>query len=233
MKPCLIHHPAGIGDIFYLQTVARKYISMGYDVVWPVRDDLLWLSDYIPDINFVSENGPFPLKEQYWKQDVVLVSPQFAYLGITRPHLWNIGDNMIMSSKYHVLQMNSDSWREGFTFKRNIDKENDLYYNILGLKDDDKYVYVNSYYNTDNYVTDMFVGKEFKYPIVENEIYEGFTPFDWIKVFQNAQEIHTRPTSVSFIIDVIDTKAEVYYYTFDQENYDQVSYIFRNVKSYA
>ena len=175
MKPCLIHHPAGIGDIFYLQTVARKYISMGYDVVWPVRDDLLWLSDYIPDINFVSENGPFPLKEQYWKQDVVLVSPQFAYLGITRPHLWNIGDNMIMSSKYHVLQMNSDSWREGFTFKRNIDKENDLYYNILGLKDDDKYVYVNSYYNTDNYATDMFVGKEFKYPIVENEIYEGFT----------------------------------------------------------
>lgn len=231
MKPCLIHHPAGIGDIFYLQSVARKYISMGYDVVWPIKDKLMWMAEYIPDINFVSENSEFPLK-QYWGQDAVIVTPQYAYLGIMRPHLWGIGDSLIMSSKYSVLGWDSNVWRDNFKYNRNKEKEDELYYNVLGLRDDSEYVYVNQFYNTENKTHELFDEKVFDYPIVLNQIIDGFTPFDWCKVFENAKEIYTRPTSISFIIDTLKTDAKVYYYTFDRENYDQVHYIFNNVTEY-
>ena len=231
MKPCLIHHPAGIGDIFYLQSVARKYISMGYDVVWPIKDKLMWMAEYIPDINFVSENSEFPLK-QYWGQDAVIATPQYAYLGIMRPHLWGIGDSLIMSSKYSVLGWDSDIWRDNFKYNRNKEKEDELYYNVLGLSDDSEYVYVNQFYNTENKTHELFDEKVFDYPIVLNQIIDGFTPFDWCKVFENAKEIYTRPTSISFIIDTLKINAKVYYYTFDKENYDQVHYIFNNFTEY-
>jgi len=52
MKICLINQPAGIGDIFFLQYVARKYLSMGYKVIWPLQERLLWIKDHITDIDF-------------------------------------------------------------------------------------------------------------------------------------------------------------------------------------
>ena len=39
--------------------------------------------------------------------------------------------------------------QSSFYFERNVDKENDLYYNVLGLKDDSRYVFINNLYNTD------------------------------------------------------------------------------------
>ena len=58
-KICLIHHFAGIGDVFFLQYVARKYMAMGYHVVWPLKDEILWIKDYIPDIEFCSREFNF------------------------------------------------------------------------------------------------------------------------------------------------------------------------------
>ena len=48
-KICLIHQPAGIGDVFFLQYVARKYMAMGYHVIWPLKDEILWTNSiYCP-----------------------------------------------------------------------------------------------------------------------------------------------------------------------------------------
>jgi hypothetical protein len=35
-KICLIRQPAGIGDIFFTQKIAKDLISKGYEVWWPV-----------------------------------------------------------------------------------------------------------------------------------------------------------------------------------------------------
>ena len=52
MKPCLIKQPAGIGDIFFCQKIARYMIHHGYDVIWPVLPSISWIKDYIKDIDF-------------------------------------------------------------------------------------------------------------------------------------------------------------------------------------
>ena len=102
----------------------------------------------------------------------------------------------------------------------------------MGLKDDSEYSYVNDIVHTDIRKTGRLSNIEYEYPVVDNRIVEGFTLFDWSKVLMNAKEIHTIPTAVCFIVDVIDTKAKVFYYPNDERQYKDVIDIFNNVTEY-
>lgn len=190
---------------------------MGYHVVWPLKDEILWIKDYIPDIEFCSRQDEFPGKQHYG-QDFVILSPQFIYLGLMNTHFWqnNYGVEdqdtcMVMHSKYLMMQLDWTNWSEGFQFDRKIDKENDLYYNVLGLKDDSEYIFVNRYANTENRRNDQLTFPEFDLPVIDLQILKGFSLFDWCKVIENAQEIHTVHTSMPYLIDRLNIKAKKYY----------------------
>ena len=190
---------------------------MGYHVVWPLKDEILWIKDYIPDIEFCSRQDDFPGKQHYG-QDFVILSPQFIYLGLMNTHFWQndygVEDQdtcMVMHSKYLMMQLDWTNWSEGFQFDRKIDKENDLYYNVLGLKDDSEYIFVNRYANTENRRNDQLTFPEFDLPVIDLQILKGFSLFDWCKVIENAQEIHTVHTSMPYLIDRLNIKAEKYY----------------------
>jgi len=118
---------------------------------------------------------------------------------------------MVMHSKYIMMQLDWKNWSEGFQFNRKIDKENELYYNVLGLKDDSEYVFVNRYANTENRKNNELVFPDFDIPIVDLQILNGFSLFDWCKVIENAKEIHTVHTSMPYLIDRLNIKAKKYY----------------------
>ena len=48
-----------------------------------------------------------------------------------------------MRGKYDSIGIDWKDWRDYIKFNRNVEKENSLYYDVLGLKDDDEYVFVN------------------------------------------------------------------------------------------
>ena len=52
MKPCIIKQPAGVGDVFFLQKIASIYRGKGHEIIWPLRDDIFWISQYIPEISW-------------------------------------------------------------------------------------------------------------------------------------------------------------------------------------
>ena len=107
-----------------------------------------------------------------------------------------------------------------------------MYYDVLCLKDDSEYSYVNDIVHTDIRDTGRLGGQDYDYPVVKNQIVDGFTLFDWTKVLENAKEIHTIPTAVCFIVDVIDTKGKVFYYPNDERQYKDIIDIFSNVTEY-
>lgn len=206
---CLIHHPIGIGDIIFLQYVGRKYLELGYKVIWPIRSDIFWIKDYVPDITFCLPEDNFPGKE-YYGQDLIIQSPQFVYLGLKNAHIWNDKYNHIMKSKYSLLNLDWNCWNEGFIFNRNLDKENDLYYNVLGLKDDTEYVLWNNMASVDTCTCDVMDNLKFNYPKIILRYIDGYSLFDWCKVLENATEIHTVHTGVNYVIDKLNIKANVY-----------------------
>ena len=234
MKPCIIKQPAGVGDVFFLQKIAHMYRHSGHEIIWPLRDNIFWISEYISDITW------YKLSE--WMKDSR--SQIFNYAGFddnedfvyidcsTADRTFNTDPTRIMSAKFGLVGFDHKDWGNYFKFNRKKDKEDELYYDVLGLKDDSEYSYVNDIVHTDIRKTGRLSNIEYEYPVVDNRIVEGFTLFDWSKVLMNAKEIHTIPTAVCFIVDVIDTKAKVFYYPNDERQYKDIIDIFNNVTEY-
>ena len=110
-----------------------------------------------------------------------------------------------------MIHASDHDWFDYFTFNRNLEKEKDLYYNVLGLTDDSQYVFLNNMASVDVRTSDVLDDLTFEYPVVNLQIIENFSLFDWCKVFENAIEIHTVHTGINYILDKLNLKAKKYY----------------------
>ena len=232
MKPCIIKQPAGVGDVFFLQKIAHTYRQKGHEIIWPLRDDIVWIADYIPDITWckLSEwsQGPYGKLFDYAG---FAETEEFIYIDAsTADRTFNTDPTRIMSAKFGLAGLDHKDWAKYFKFNRNREKERELYHDVLGIKED--YVYVNDITHTDLRKTSSLAKAKYDYPVIENQIVDGFTLLDWTMVLQNAKEIHTVPTAVCFMVDVIDTDAQVFYYPNSERQYKDVIDIFNNVTEY-
>ncbi len=94
-----------------------------------------------------------------------------------------------------------------------IKKEDKLFYEVLGLKDGEEYVFVNRNYQMRPQVLSYndisndpsHYGKK----VVEMGIYDGFSIFDWCKVLENASEIHMIETSLNYVLETNEMKNKI------------------------
>ncbi len=234
MKPCIIKQPAGVGDVFFLQKIAHMYRHSGHEIIWPLRDNIFWISEYISDITWYKlSEWMMDSRSQIFNHAGFDDNEDFVYIDCsTADRTFNTDPTRIMSAKFGLVGFDHKDWGNYFKFNRKKDKEDELYYDVLGLKDNSEYSYVNDIVHTDIRKTGRLSNIDYEYPVVDNRIVEGFTLFDWSKVLMNAKEIHTIPTAVCFIVDVIDTKAKVFYYPNDERQYKDIIDIFNNVTEY-
>jgi len=225
MKKVLIKQPAGLGDIFFSQKIAKFYMDKGYEIIWPVNENFIWLNDYMNKI-FVNENTDFQYK-QYYGGVQPLETDELIFIPLQYADRHYPGDK-IMASKYKMMDMDYSDWDEYFTFERNTEKEDELFYNKLGLSDTDEYcLMLRNYGSPPNFL---------KYPInysgglkvIELDFYDGFTLFDWCKVIENASELHLIDSSINYIIDKLTLKSDrLVLYTRRPNNFSEIDYIFK------
>ena len=226
MKPCLIKQPAGIGDIFFCQKIARLMMQHRYQVIWPLRPDIQWIREYIKDIYFPTTEDNFIGKDIYEQGAGAVIEEGGAFISLATANFTH-NDGKIMSSKYSMLGLDYSDWKDYFKFERNLDKEDDLYYNVLGLKDDSEFVFINNLYNTDIRDSKLLSQKDYDLPVVELQILDGFTLFDWCKVLEKAKSVFTINTSLNYIIDVLDTSYDEYVIiAHDEQNKTEIDYLF-------
>ena len=227
MKPCVIKQPAGIGDVFFCQKIARAMMQNGFQIIWPLRPDIAWIGNYIKDIYFPTTNDMFLGKDIFDRGAGYVIEENGAFISTATADMTH-NDGKIMSSKYSMLGIDYSDWQEYFKFDRDIDKENELYYNVLGLNDDSEFVFINNLYNTDIRDSELLSPDQFDLPVVELKIIDGFTLFDWCKVLERAKKIHTINTSINYIIEVIDTSYDEYViYAHDERNKSEIDYLFK------
>ena len=208
MKYCLINQGAGLGDIIFCQKIAVK-IKEKYNipVVWPVIPEYLHIKDYITnDINFVDYNSNFEGKEFMQNQES-FDNDNVLYLALNCSSHFTHG--LIMESKYAIVGLSHEDWVDYFNFKRNKDKEDYLFYNILNLKDNEEFILVNRHYSSPP--NTLF--QELNFPLnvrsVEMKILEGFSVFDWCKVIEKASGIYTTDTCIILFLEKLNLKASV------------------------
>jgi hypothetical protein len=222
IKTVTIHQNAGLGDIFFCQKIAETFIYNEYEVYWPVKSTIDWVGDYLINtskVHYINENNFTPLDDTY---NIVLDGAQ------------NITKNLIMPSKYQILDIDWSDWVDYFNFKRNTNKENELYYDILKLKDDEEYTFINKYYATppDHQVYNIKENPNEK--IINLEMIEGFTIFDWCKVIENASKISIIDTSLNYIIEKLPLKTNdlTCYCRHGSYTYNQISILFKKSWKY-
>jgi len=211
MKTALIYQPCGLGDILFLQKLAYHIKDLGYEVYWPVIYEYQWLSDYIPDFNFVSwddkevqltrpplpDHVKFPGVEYYSPEKPTEITDQLFYFQGFIP-----GD---MSVKYDSIGLSWHDWSDYLKWNRNVEKENRLFYDVLNLKDDEEYVFVNRTFGSRPtpyfYESIPHTSEYYKCRVIELSLIDGYSLFDWFKVLYCAKEIHMIETSVNYLLE--------------------------------
>lgn len=206
-----------------MQKICKLYIKKGFKIIFPVISDYEWLGDYIDDVEFVSwgdknhklthrdklpENIIFPHKERYDPYSDHIFTDEFVFInGFKQPQ------GNVMDFKYNNIGIPFDDWSDYLTFNRNKEKEDKLFYETLGLKDNEEYVFVNRNYQMRPEVLSFnsipndpsYYGKK----VVEMKIYDGVSIFDWCKVLENASEIHMIETSLNYVLETNEMKDKI------------------------
>jgi hypothetical protein len=216
----LIKQPAGIGDIFFCQKIAQKLHDIGYNVVWPIIPEFMWLIDYlITDATFCSIADEFDNKDLYKN-----CSPHiFNFSADEQTIIVNLQDadqlfpnSSVMTAKYKAVQLNHHNWLNYFNFNRNAEKENALFYDVLNLKDDSVFALKNYFFASppNEQICKLAANANIQSDkvICMRNIPE-FTLFDWCKVFERAHEIHTVDTSVLLIVEKLNTANKLHLYS--------------------
>jgi hypothetical protein len=197
-KKILIDQPGYLGDIIFVMAIAQKYVKDGHIVDFPMFDEYFdaSLQKYFPTIN-IFPLSQLPTYNKYHSVDMVEDETYHCLplrASATRsayPH---------MDNKYGFLGLPFTMWRD-IEITRDYNAENKLF-NELGLKEGDKYNLINEYHQK------AFVKMPISVDNGNKNIYmskiDGYSIFDWIKVMENAQSIHTVATSIIFILDVIE-----------------------------
>lgn len=216
MKDALIFLPGGLGDILFMQKLSHLFIADGYNVTWPVFHEFSWLKEYIPNVNWVSlgsESNPWQIGQPL-PEDLDFVGKEFYSnkTGIfeTENFLYYNGhghDNLgpEMQRKYNAVSADWKDYRDYIIFERNDSKENELFYDVLGLKDADEFVYINRHWQT-RPTKEIYSGisadpEYYGCKVVEHNIIEGFSAFDWCKVFERAKGLYMIETSLNYILE--------------------------------
>lgn len=215
-KICLIYQPCDLGDILFLQKFAHIQKAKGYEIYWPVIHEFNWLNKYIPDFHFISWGdraklltGPplpnsvqFPYKYMYDPKLKSIYTDNFIFFNGFTPIP---PKKLVMAYKYEIAQINFNNWMNYVRFNRDTTKENNLFYDILDLKDNEPYVFVNRKYQMRPQILEYkkipnnedYYGKR----VIEMNIIEGFTLFDWCRVIENAIEIHMIETALNYVME--------------------------------
>jgi hypothetical protein len=212
MKTCLIRQPAGLGDIFFTLKIAKKILQgcVANVVYWPVIPQFLFIKDYIKSDNivFCSIDEDFPHKDVYSDDPrEVIHRPDLLYLPLQRAD--EMDGDLILKSKYNIIGAKWGDWYNFFTYERNKQKEDDLYYNVLKLKDNEEYTLISTSYGSppNTKTAHVEIPRE-NTRSVFIETKKGFTVFDWCKVIEHASSIHLVDTCFTYICETLDMQAK-------------------------
>lgn len=209
MKTCLIRQPAGIGDILVCKKIGHIYKSLGYDIIWPIQRAIVEVLPYITtDFNYICEDEFFPFFEIYHRprnNQSPIRSEELLYLPIQ--YATDYCNDLILRSKFVLAGIESSDWSHYLTFNRNQKKEDELYYNILGLKDKEEYVLLNLNYGTQPGSVEKSIPLKTNKKIIKTSFIPGITIFDWCKVIESASELHMIDTCFTVIIEKLNLQA--------------------------
>ncbi len=249
-KTIMICQPFGIGDLLFIQKIILHYASKGFNVVTPIWEGVSWMRHYLaphqnveyPLVKVAPDgvvSGDFKFAEPFFRlSDAAGPNGDVSTGTFKTPLLYNGGDeengfiflalgssymwlnDKVMPSKYRFCELDFKDWTRYVHLKRRMSVEKELYYDILGLKDDSRYTLVNEECSSHKLAFDV-PGN-----VVRLRRVDGFTLFDWLYVLEKASQVVTIDTSLVLLAEILKIAAPLTMVSrYDPPSFDSVSEI--------
>lgn len=207
MNTLYIYHHLGLGDHIICNGLVRYYADR-YDIVYLFvkprnlnnvkylyrdNDKIKFIPLDDPDVNFFMKFNP---------------NNKYLIVGITKEWFYNFD----VLKKYETFDKGfyesanvpfEDKWNK-FYFQRDIEKEKDTYYNKLGLKDNENFIFMHDDPKNGRVINETYISKNDK--IIKPIDYLDIGVFDFLYTIEKAKEIHCMDSSFSCLIDTIQLR---------------------------
>jgi len=207
MKNLYIYHHLGLGDHIICNGIVRYYAEKYDKIFLFVKPRNITNVKYLfrdnPNIKFLALDDADVKTFMSFNK-----SNEYLIVGIT-PEWFR---NLDILKKYETFDHGfyvaanvpmEDKWNK-FYFERDLEKEKDAFYNKIGLKDNEEFIFVHD--NPEQ-------GRQFRSSTIPNDIkvinpgkYLNVGLFDFIYTMENAKQIHVMNSSFMNLIDCMQLK---------------------------
>jgi hypothetical protein len=224
MQSVIINQFRGIGDIVFIQSIIQYFVKNKIPVTLPVEPIYVGIAKHFPDVNIINKNEldlDYNIKKQYEIDDITVIPMRFS------DSICKVPYKDCMKSKYMLVGMDWRKWKDDCKIKRDFEAENNLFYKELGLTDGEAYTVVSENFTTgglqkNNIKTNDGLKR------VNVRFIQGYTIIDWLKVFQNATNIHAVSSSNIYLFELFEMnckKIDLYARRPEEQNHDNYSYL--------
>lgn len=198
-----IYHHLGMGDHILCNAIVREY-SKKYNYVF-----LFVKPQYFKNVSYMYrdlQNIKFIAMDDIGVKSFMNINPNEEYLivGITKEWFKKLESKEFETFDhgfYISAEIPLDYKWSHFHFERNIEKEKSIYYDVLGLKDDEEYLFVHEDVKRDRIFKTKYIDTNIK--IINPVKYNGIGIFDFIYTIEKAKEVHIHNSSFSCLIDTM------------------------------
>lgn len=209
MKPVLIFQPGMLGDLFFVQKIAKVYSAGGRRVIMPVLEKHSWAYDAL----VMPGNIETPILEQdfEFRDEMLFLADKIApgpidcpaYTFLSLFYSWRYAPERTMELKYEVAGLPMDDWADYVELKRDLEKEERLF-RELGLDDGQPYALINEH-GSQRHIP-------FPHKVPEKEVrlrmIDGYTLVDWSTVIERAARIATIDTSLALLVEILKIRGK-------------------------
>lgn len=204
MKPVILFQPGMVGDLFFVQKIAKVYGANGRRVIMPVLPQHAWVYDGL----VMPENIETPvLDTEFEFRDEILFmgdkiaggpidAPAYTFLSLF--YCWRFAPEHTMDLKYQIAGVEMDDWADYVELKRDLEKEERLF-RQLGLDDGQPYALINEH-GSNRHIPFPHRAPEKE---VRLQILDGYSLIDWSTVIERASRIATVDTSLALLVEIL------------------------------
>ncbi len=212
MKKITILSHQGLGDLILCNSIIRNYAKQ-YDQVYVIapENNYRTISIMYKDLKNVE------VVYIDWGEIHNIYTNDILFDNVLRKY--NIYDSSIIKLGFINFQNSFDEtffiqaniafekkWSD-FYLERNIEREKEVFYDILNLKDGDNYVFVHDDHIRGYHINEKYLNEKIIRP--DNK---DISIFDYLYTIEKAKEVHCMNSSFICLIDTMLLKNENIYY---------------------
>lgn len=202
-----------IGDHLICYGFMKEFAKRYDEILLTTKDELNHINNVkrlfssLPNITVTTEhfgeNYDILVSSQWWYEQVM---PWYD-----NPYnLWTLGDDMIFDRFwYNMVGVPFYLKWDNFYLERNLNKEKEIFYDILGLNDQEHYIFLHE--NKEHQaIKRHFINPNIR--LINIGDYPDICIFDTTFLIKKSKEIHVSNSSFRTFIDLMNIKHDKLYY---------------------